>query len=244
MTRQVVFCDFDGPIVDVSERYYQTYRQGLRAIAAIYRQETSADLVIEPLSKRQFWQMKQNRTADLEIAVRSGIPASWFELFIEQVEKIVNHPNLLLWDRIQPSAQAALRYLNQSNMRLVLVTLRHPQQVNTFLQAQGLTHLVDEVYGTADESAAHTNRVEQKCELLAVAIAQQKAKGYQTHASWMLGDTEADVIAARDTGLSAAALTCGVRSKAYLQTLEPTEVYDELLTAAKAIVETVKLQAA
>ena len=29
---QVVFCDFDGPIVDVSERYYQTYRKGLQAI--------------------------------------------------------------------------------------------------------------------------------------------------------------------------------------------------------------------
>ena len=35
MTKQVVFCDFDGPIVDVSERYYQTYRQGLQAIASL-----------------------------------------------------------------------------------------------------------------------------------------------------------------------------------------------------------------
>ncbi len=244
MTRQVVFCDFDGPIVDVSERYYQTYIRGLQAIAAIYRQETNAELPIAPLSKQQFWQMKQNRTADIEIAVRSGIPASWFGLFIQQVERIVNHPSLLLWDRIQPSAQAALCYLNQANMRLVVVTLRHPQQVNAFLETQGLTHLVDEVYGVADVNAAYANRVEQKCGLLAVAIAQQKAKGYQTRNSWMLGDTEADVIAAQGTGLSAAALTCGVRSRAYLQTLEPTEVYDELLTAAKAVVGTVKLQAA
>ena len=244
MTQQVVFCDFDGPIVDVSERYYQTYRQGLRAIAAIHKQETSADLAITPLSKQQFWQMKQNRTADIEIALRSGVPTSWFGPFIQQIEKIVNHSSLLLWDRIQPSAKAALQHLQQANMRLVLVTLRHPHQVNAFLQAQGLTHLVDEVYGTVSTTAAYTNRVEQKCELLATAIAQQKAKGYQTHASWMLGDTEADVIAAKGTGLFAAALTCGIRSKAYLQMLEPTEVYAELLTAAKAVVKTVRLQAA
>lgn len=244
MTRQVVFCDFDGPIVDVSERYYQTYRQGLRAIAATHKQETDTDLAIVPLSKQQFWQMKQNRTADIEIAIRSGVPHSWFGHFIGQVEKMVNHPSLLLWDQIQPSAQAALRYLRQENMRLVLVTLRHPHQVNAFLQNNGLTHLVDEVYGTVDVNAAYMNRVEQKCELLSVAIAQQRAKGYQTRFSWMLGDTEADMIAAKGAGLSTVALTCGVRSKTYLQTLEPTEVCDELLSAARAVVKTVGLQAA
>ncbi|EDX86721.1 haloacid dehalogenase-like hydrolase, putative [Synechococcus sp. PCC 7335] len=244
MTKQVVFCDFDGPIVDVSERYYQTYRQGLRAIASIHVQQTRTTLPISPLSKRHFWQMKQDRMADIEIAIRSGIPATWFEPFIEQVKQIVNHPSLLLCDRIQPSAQAALRHLRQSNIRLVLVTLRHPQQVNAFLQQQGVAHLVDEVYGLFDMNAAYVNRVEQKCELLAQAIAQQKVKGYRTHTSWMIGDTEADIIAARGMGLSAAALTCGVRSKAYLQKLEPTAIYDELLSAAKAAVQRANLQVA
>ena len=27
--RMTVFCDLDGPIVDVSDRYYTTYQQGL-----------------------------------------------------------------------------------------------------------------------------------------------------------------------------------------------------------------------
>jgi phosphoglycolate phosphatase len=244
MTRPVVFCDFDGPIVDVSERYYQTYRQGLRSLAITHQKQTDRELAIAPLSKQQFWQMKQNRTADIEIAIRSGIPSNWFEPFIRQVEKIVNHQSLLRWDRAQPLAKAALRYLRQENMRLVLVTLRHPEQVGAFLRDHGLTHLVDEVYGVADVNAAYVNRVEQKRELLSRAIAQQKAQGYQTRSSWMLGDTEADVIAARDAGLSTAALTCGVRSQAYLQTLEPTGIYTELLSAAMAAVETARVQTA
>ncbi|MEM8502085.1 MAG: HAD hydrolase-like protein [Cyanobacteria bacterium P01_D01_bin.1] len=242
MTQPVVFCDFDGPIVDVSERYYQTYQQGLRSLAAMHKRQTDVELAIAPLSKQQFWQMKQNRTADIEIAIRSGVPSKWFGTFIRQVEKTVNHPSLLLWDKIQPSARAALRYLRQENMRLVLVTLRHPAQVSTFLQDNGLTHLVDEVYGMVDINAAYVNRVERKCELLSGAIAQQKAKGYQTHSSWMLGDTEADMFAAKDAGLSTAALTCGVRSEAYLQTLEPTEVHDELLSAVKAVVRIARLE--
>ncbi len=244
MTRPVVFCDFDGPIVDVSERYYQTYRQGLRSLAITHQQQTDQALAIAPLSKQQFWQMKQDRTADIEIAIRSGVPSSWFEPFIRQVEKIVNHQSLLRWDQAQPLAKAALRYLRQENMRLVLVTLRHPEQVSAFLQDHGLTHLVDEVYGVADVNAAYVNRVEQKCKLLSTAIAQQEAQGYQTQSSWMLGDTEADVIAAKDAGLSTAALTCGVRSQAYLQTLEPTGIYAELLSAARAAVETARVQVA
>lgn len=244
MTRPVVFCDFDGPIVDVSERYYQTYRQGLRSLALTHRQKTDTELAITPLSKQQFWQMKQNRTADIEIAIRSGVPSSWFSPFIQQVKEMVNHPSLLLWDKVQPTARPALRHLQKENIRLVLVTLRHPVQVNAFLRKHGLTHLVEEIYGTADVDAAFANRVEQKCKLLSRAIAQQKAKGYQTHTSWMLGDTEADVIAAQGMGLSAAALTCGVRSRAYLQTLDPTEVHDELLSAAKAVVKMARVQAA
>ena len=188
--------------------------------------------------------MKQNRTADIEIAIRSGIPAGWFERFIQQVQKIVNHQSLLLWDRLQPSAQAALCHLQQANMRVVLVTLRHPQQVNAFLHQWGLTHLVDAVFGLADTNAAYVNRVEQKRKLLATAIAHQKASGYQIHVSWMLGDTEADVIAAQDNGLSVAALTCGVRSQAYLQKLKPTAVYGELLSAARAVVRTANVQTA
>lgn len=244
MTKQVVFCDFDGPIVDVSERYYQTYQQGLRAIASIYAQDTKTALPISPLSKHHFWQMKQNRMADIEIAIRSGIPASWFDPFIQIVKQIVNHPSLLLCDQLQPSAWAALQHIQQANMRLVLVTLRHPQQVDAFLHQQGMAHLVDEVYGLIDMNAAYVNQVEQKCDLLAQAIAQQKVKGYRTHTSWMIGDTEADIIAARGMGLSAAALTCGVRSKSYLQKLEPTAIYDELLSAAKAAVQRANLQVA
>ncbi len=241
---QVVFCDFDGPIVDVSERYYRTYRQGLLAIEALAQRESNVHLAIAPLSKSQFWQQKQRRVADSEIALRSGVPAEWFEQYMQQVERLVNHASLLRWDRIQPLAKDALLYLKQSRVRLVLVTLRHSRQVNDFLHEQSLAHLIDDVYGASTANAAHENRVDHKCELLATAIAQQDAKGYSTGGSWMIGDTEADVMAAKAMGLPSAALSCGIRSADYLRSLEPTEIHSELLMAARAVVAASRLQAA
>lgn len=241
--KQIVFCDFDGPIVDVSERYYQTYLKGLLAVAQL-QSHTGESPTLRPVPKSQFWQMKQNRVADAEIAACSGLPDDLFQPFIRQVERIVNHPSLLEWDCIQPTAQAALEYFRQSNMRLVLVTLRHPRQVETFLQAQGISHLVSEVYGTTDLNAAYANRVEHKCDLLAAAIAQQTAQGHLTHNSWMIGDTEADILAGQAMGLSTAALACGVRSETYLQQLAPSKVYRCLMTAARDLARTATPQAA
>ncbi len=242
--KQVVFCDFDGPIVDVSERYYQTYRTGLLAIEQVQLRKHNTQLAIRPLSKSQFWKMKQNRTADMEIALLSGLPADLFAPFMQQVERLVNHPSLLRWDSLQPKALGALHYFKQRNLRLVLVTLRHPRQVQDFLATQGLEPLVDEVFGATDVNAAHANRVAQKRELLRWAIAQQKACGHLTENSWMVGDTEADVLAGQSMGLSTAALSCGVRSKAYLQQLGPSKLYDCLMSAALELSKTTLLRAA
>jgi phosphoglycolate phosphatase len=244
--KSVVFCDFDGPIVDVSERYYQTYRTGLLAMEQHQRQlrEACLNFTLQPFSKAKFWQLKQNRVADLEISLRSGLPVELFKPFMQQVERIVNHPSLLRLDCVQPNALSALNYFNQCNIRVLLVTLRHPRQVQEFLQAQGLAHLVAEVYGALDVNAAQANRIEQKRALLTRAVAQQKALGYSTQGSWMIGDTEADVLAAQALGLSTAALSCGVRSRAYLQQLEPSQIYDCLMTAAVELCKTALLRAA
>lgn len=241
---QVVFCDFDGPIVDVSERYYQTYRKGLLAIEKHAIDQFGRALALNPLSKSQFWHMKQNRVADSEIAMRSGLPADLFETFMQQVQRIVNHPSLLDWDCLQPTALSALRHFKSCGVKVVLVTLRHPRQVNTFLAENELTHFVDEIYGAFDINAAHANRVEQKRSLLSEAIAQQNAQGYITHESWMVGDTEADIIAGRELGLDTAALSCGVRSEGYLQKLNPSKVYGCLMSAAQDLAGSAVLQAA
>ena len=51
--RMTVFCDLDGPIVDVSDRYYATYQQGLADTQAAYLAR-GINLNLQILSKQQF----------------------------------------------------------------------------------------------------------------------------------------------------------------------------------------------
>lgn len=75
-----VFCDFDGPIVDVSNRYYKTYQIALADTQATY-QAQGFILPIHLLTKQQFWKMKQDRVPDIEIAMRSGLQEEQIDFF-------------------------------------------------------------------------------------------------------------------------------------------------------------------
>ncbi|NEP16026.1 MAG: HAD family hydrolase [Leptolyngbya sp. SIO4C1] len=240
----MLFCDFDGPIVDVSERYYRTYRLGLSALQTIYQTQHGKDLPIEPLTKKQFWQMKQTRVPDAEIAARSGLPDDAIEPFLQQVAQLVNHPHLLRWDTLQLDAAQAIQQIKQSGVRLVLVTLRQPEQVQAFLEAHSLSQHVDQIFGASDARAAHLNRVEQKVALLQQAIAAQQALGFATHNAWMVGDTEADVIAGQRAGIQTVALTCGIRSQARLTQLNPTKLTATLLQSVQLVLTGRVLQVA
>ncbi|HEY9649017.1 MAG TPA: HAD family hydrolase, partial [Coleofasciculaceae cyanobacterium] len=118
-----VFCDFDGPIVDVSDRYYATYKLGLADTQAVYR-AAGVTLPVQQLEKHQFWQMKQDRVPDAEIAMRSGLQGEQIDFFLGRVIEIVNRPELLTLDKMQPGIRWALARLHSQGIRLVLVTLR------------------------------------------------------------------------------------------------------------------------
>lgn len=244
LSEQVLFCDFDGPIVDVSERYYRTYRLGLSTLQASYQEDYGEALCLNILSKNQFWWMKRNRVADNDIALRSGISADLVDTFLSQVQRIVNHPYLLQWDALQPGAQLALHQLKNTGLRLILVTLRHQRQVKDFLHAHALNQYVDEIFGAADINSAHLNRTEQKVELLERAITAQKTRGYQVYPTCMIGDTEADIIAGQRAEISTVALTNGIRSRTYLERYHPTSIEPNLLKAVQGQHMTQVLQAA
>lgn len=221
-----VFCDFDGPLVDVSERYYSTYKLALTQTCDHYRFEGET-LFPQLLSKQQFWKMKQERVCDLEIALRSGLREQHFPFFLQQVHQLVNQPVLAQKDRLHYGVNWALALLHSQGLRLVLVTLRCHAQVTQILQNYGLKRLFQAIYTTSDYQAAYPNNTERKTQLL------QQALASQTHScAYMIGDTEADILAAKAFGIPAIALTCGIRSPSYLQQYQPQYICSDLLCAA------------
>jgi len=228
-----VFCDFDGPILDVSERYYQTYQLALADVQAACHAQ-GITLPISRLQKQQFWHMKQNRVPDLEIAMRSGLPADYFESFLERVTHIVNQPALLHRDRLQPGVRWALSLLRAQGAQLFLVTLRCQNQAEQILQSYGLAELFTDIRGTHDENAAYHNQAEQKTALLSQVMADYGIAPSPT--AWMIGDTEADVLAGQSNRIGTIAVTCGIRSQAYLHRFQPSRIHHDLLSAAHYLV--------
>jgi phosphoglycolate phosphatase-like HAD superfamily hydrolase len=236
-----VFCDFDGPIVDVSNRYYTTYQLGLSETQTLY-QTQGIFLPIQPLSKQQFWQMKQNRVPDVEIAMRSGLQEEQIDFFLGRVVEIVNQPNLLQQDKIQPGVSWALALLHSQGVRLVLVTLRCQLQATQILRNYGLTRLFSGIYGTSDRHAAYQNQAILKQQLLEKAIAEQSPLPGGPISAWMVGDTEADLLAGQAHSIPTIALTCGIRSRFYLQQFQPTRIDSDLLSAAHYLLESLKME--
>jgi len=236
-----VFCDFDGPIVDVSKRYYTTYKLALADTWSAYQAQGIA-LPIQQLEPQQFWQMKQDRVADEDIALRSGLQGEQFDFFIARVLEIVNQPLLLHLDKLQPGVRWALARLHSQGIRLVLVTLRCQEQATQILRNYGLTRLFSGIYGTYDDQAAYRNNIEVKQQRLAQALTEQVCFSLHPQSVWMIGDTEADLLAAQAVSIPTIALTCGIRSYRYLQQFQPTHTCYDLLTAADYLLGTMKCQ--
>jgi len=242
-----VFCDFDGPIVDVSNRYYTTYKLGLAATQAFYKTE-GIILPIQLLEKQQFWQMKQDRVPDVEIAMRSGLQGQQIDFFLERVIEIVNQPALLKEDKIQPGVSWALSLLHSQGARLVLVTLRCQSQATQILRNYGLTRLFSGIYGSTECDAAYHNYAEAKTQLLEKAMSEIMTSSYAEQSllssppisAWMVGDTEADLIAGQTLSIPTIALTCGIRSHFYLKQFHPTCIQSDLLAAAHYLLEKTK----
>jgi phosphoglycolate phosphatase-like HAD superfamily hydrolase len=234
-----VFCDFDGPIVDVSNRYYTTYQLGLADTQGFYQAE-GITLPIQMLSKQQFWQMKQDRVPDVEIAMRSGLQGEQIDFFVGRVIEIVNQPALLKKDQIQPGVHWALALLHSQGVRLVLVTLRCQLQATQILRNYGLTRLFSGIYGSSDRDAAYQNQAELKTQLLEKAIAEQSLLAGRAISGWMVGDTEADLLAGQALSIPTIALTCGIRSHFYLKQFQPTCIHSDLLAAAHYLLESTR----
>lgn len=233
LSHLTVFCDFDGPILDVSDRYYQTYQLALAEVQANCQAE-GVSLALQPLDKQQFWSMKQNRVPDLDVALRSGLPESYFEAFRAHVLRIVNQPALLHQDRVQPGVRWALSLLHAQGARLILVTLRCQQQALQILRQEGLAPLFTDIRGTNDTNAAYCNQADHKVRLLSDVMVDH---GITPSAfTWMIGDTEADVLAGKANAVPTIALTSGIRSATYLNRFQPTRIHTDLLSAAHFLV--------
>ncbi len=202
MTQGAYFIfDLDGPILDVSDKYYRVY----------------ADLVgerdHEPVSKAEYWESKRRRVSDGEILRRSNIQG-WEKEFRHLRKSRIETQAYLRLDRIWPGVPELLRNL-RSVGTLMLVTLRNSRaalewQLRLFGLRPLFQHVLSEPGDGADE-----DRSAVKVRLIEMATRGCPLRG------WFIGDTETDVQAGQRLGLRTAAVTYGIRTEAHLVPLNP-----------------------
>lgn len=205
---QFVILDLDGPLLDGKFRHYACYSQILMAQGHT------------PISLESYWQMKRelvNRRVQLTASGSESI----YEQFLQAWMELIEQPQFLKLDRLQPGIINKLQQWRNSGLKLILVTLRrYPKRLQAQLVDLGLDTLLDYVL-TCDHQLGANGKVAQVKKVVPQVSGEN---------SIWIGDTEVDVEAARLLGCPIWAVTCGLRTELYLASLSPDFLSSDLIS--------------
>ena len=202
--------DFDGPVLDGRDRHHACY-------AGILAEHGYAPLKPEP-----YWAMKRRMASRREQLAASGAEAVYDAFLAAWLERI-ERPEMLALDRVQPGAAKALRGWKAAGLRLVLATLRHSREgVHGQLARLGLDGVFEHVV-VCDHRLGGAGK--------ARAVRDALGEVDPPRLLW-IGDTEADVEAARTLGCPVVLVTCGLRDEARVAALAPDRIAPDLSALA------------
>jgi phosphoglycolate phosphatase-like HAD superfamily hydrolase len=237
-----VITDFDGPIMDLSERYYQVYRfclaqfQPPAAKPAARARQTAPQL----LSKSAFWELKRAQTPETEIGLLSGLTPQQARAFAQcRSQHAHTHP-YFDYDTLVPGAVPALEHLLKLGTDVAVMTLRRESELTFALNQYDFGHVfAPNRRFCLKDNQVKTGDVNDKVQLMAAAIADLPASDH----TWMIGDTEADMAAARSQNIPAIAVLSGIRDLAQIRLYEPDWIVPNLAAAVQVILQQVHFAA-
>lgn len=211
MMLTTVILDLDGPLLDGKQRHFQCY----------------ADILTEhglrPIPMDTYWDMKRTRVNRKEL-LRLSDAVFFYDDFLRRWMRDIEQKKYLALDGLQEHVVDILNAWKKNGVRLLLATMRNNKaNLHWQLTRLQLTGLFDQVVvtGNGDGGASKMS-----------AVRPHMADTALEHVVW-IGDTEADVQAARQLGVKACALACGLRSGDYLASLHPDMLELDLAAFAR-----------
>jgi len=196
---RIVILDLDGPILDGKFKHYACYRQIITEHGHL------------PVDLDSYWRMKRERV-DLRQQLTTSGAESIYESFKKSWLDLIEQPNMLVLDRLQPGVIEKLQSWRDNKVRLVVATLRrYPERLHDQLTNLGLGAFFDYVAVCEPSRGGHG-----KAQRLKNVVMDTPP----SDCLWV-GDTEVDVEAARSVGCPIWAVTCGLRAESYLTSLAP-----------------------
>lgn len=219
--------DFDGPIVDVSERYYQVYQFCLAQVRHSGQSLTQ-------LTKAEFWALKRSRVPEVQIGLLSGLAEAQAEEFALLRRQTVHSLPYFDYDTLVPGAVAALKTLQQAGVDLAIMTMRRVRELDYALNCYNLGQFFpsDRRYCLSNDYVK-TRDIEDKPLLMQRALAELPP----AETLWMVGDTEADIVSAKTHGIDSIAVLSGIRDRAQLERYQPDWIVPDLKAAADLVLQ-------
>ena len=211
---ETIILDLDGPLLDGVERHYACY-------SSILRQRG-----FRPIAKEEYWSRKRRRGNRRELLSQSGA-AEFDDEFLTRWLALIETPEMLALDRLQPDVLQILGDWKDAGVQLVLATMRSNRDAAIAqLRQLRLLPFFDDVFVTGSRDTGGK----------AAAV-----RGFLKHhaaasdkAVWV-GDTEVDVHAARTLNLPVYAVTCGLRTKELLLAEGPDNIFCDLRAVSAAL---------
>jgi phosphoglycolate phosphatase-like HAD superfamily hydrolase len=198
--------DLDGPILDTRRRHHACYARILGEHGCL------------PLDLQTYWRLKRRRTGVEQVLAKSRCVAISSSGFDGMWLRLIEQPQLLALDVVQPGALETLRGWNEQGFHLVLASMRRNRQ-SAVEQVRKLG--IAEQFQSIRFSSPDGGPRGKAASVTSVTPDDSSVKVW-------VGDTEADVMAARIAGFRSIAVSCGIRSRRLLLELEPHVVVPRL----------------
>jgi phosphoglycolate phosphatase-like HAD superfamily hydrolase len=220
-----IITDFDGPIMDLADRYYHVYQLCLAQVR-------EPDQSIKILTKAEFWTYKRAKISEQQVGIESGLTVAQAEIFKQIRDRTAHQIHYLALDRVIPGAIPALEQIQASGVELIVMTLRRTCELNAAFDRYNLAKFfpLDCRYCLADDYQKQGD-IKDKTQLMAKALSELKPDPN----TWMIGDTETDIIAAQTHGIRVIGVLSGIRDRDRLEQYQPDRIVAELAAAVAFI---------
>lgn len=222
-----IITDFDGPIMDVSPRYYHVYLHCLEEM-----QRPGQPLQVLP--KDEFWTLKRARVPERQIGMRSGLDEDQAKAFAKMRGRIVHSLPFLIHDQVIPGAIATLERMQALAIDLAVMTMRHTCELEAAFQQYELARFFapDRRYCLPDGYTKVAD-VHDKPNMMQQALTELPAASL----TWMIGDTEADIVAAQQYHIPHVAVLSGIRDRQQLEKHQPDYIVGNIAEALDLILK-------
>lgn len=212
----MLFFDLDGPILDVSDRYYKAYADSLGCFG------------YKALDKDDYWNLKRAKTPDYDI-LRLTSCERLLDKFIAKRKFLIEEKNMLKMDSVWADVRETYRRLFKV-IPAVLVTLRTYKN-RTIWQLKNLG--IHSWFKTIISNPAPVSAQERW--KMKVKFIKEKGvlKNQDCGNCIFIGDTETDILAGKNLGMKTIGVSFGIRDKKILSPLDPDLIFDKPLEFSK-----------